>query len=120
MAIRRPFTGKPLLVTTAGIALSVVACSGGKSGPKDDFGPTGNLVAPPTVQVCVTVEPAEAKVQVQGIALDSLNCIDIYGGSAQVIAEAEGYEKYDETVDVPGEGAQLTIKLIPLEAAPAP
>ena len=46
---RRTLTGTPLLVATVGAAISLVGCEGIAT-------TSGNLVAPPSYELCVTVQ----------------------------------------------------------------
>jgi hypothetical protein len=94
---RRRVSGRPLLVASAGAALTLVAC-----GEKEETGSftSGNLVAPPEVELCVTVEPAEAVVTVDGAPLAKGGCQSVYEGTHALHAEATGYRPFDQSVDV--------------------
>ena len=81
----------------------VAGCTG--SAKSDPYAYTsGNLVAPPTVQLCAEVKPpeAEATVVVSGQELPDAepSCVEIYEGNHQLSATAEGYEPYEEVIDV--------------------
>lgn len=92
MVHRRSLKGRALLVASAVV---VTGCSGG--------GAVGNLVAPPMVELCVTVEPAEAEVAVDGAPLDADGCNTVYEGEHTVTATADGYAPYEEQVEVTGD-----------------
>ena len=58
--------------------------------------PPGNLMAPPSIELCLTVEPPEAKVTVNGNGLIN-GCAPAYEGQGvSIAAEAPGYEPYSE------------------------
>jgi hypothetical protein len=61
---------------------------------------SGNLVAPPMVELCVTVEPSTATVSVDGSPLDETLCRGVYEGSHDLTAEAKGYVPYSAVVEV--------------------
>jgi len=89
---RRRLSGRPLLVaTSAGVALTITSCADSTS---------GNLVAPPQVQLCVEVVPDEATVSVDGVEWTDERCEDVWEGLHTVDAVAEGYEDYSEEVMV--------------------
>jgi hypothetical protein len=99
MARRRTLTGRPLLVTAAGVAMTV--------GCKDPevIQPPGNLMAPPRItgEVCVETVPADATITVNGTALlPPQHCAPVaenYEGSAVAVhVEAPGYVPQDQTV----------------------
>ena len=100
---RRVLSGTPLLVAAAGAAL-VTACSG-----DDDF-VTGNLVAPPSAQICIDATPPEAAVKVYGSPVGEDGCEIVEQGEVRLTAEAEGYEPYEETLQV-SEDTRHTITL---------
>ncbi|MFT4974250.1 MAG: hypothetical protein ACI8S6_000132 [Myxococcota bacterium] len=88
---RRALTGTPLLVASAGAMLTIASCSGATS---------GNLVAPARVELCVTVDPDEAVVTVEGIELPADDrCTDIYEGPNTITATAEGFVDYSEQLE---------------------
>jgi hypothetical protein len=87
---RRALSGRPLLVGCAG-AIVLVSCGGATS---------GNLVAPPQVELCVTVEPPTAAVMVDEREVPESGCLSIYEGTHELTAEAEGYEPYAESIEV--------------------
>ena len=92
---RRKRIGKPLLVATAGVGLTVSSCTG-----KEGF---GNLMPPPTedmVELCIDVTPDNADVTVQGVPVADEECIQTYQGTHIVEATSEGYEDYTDYVDV--------------------
>jgi hypothetical protein len=97
---RRPFSGRPLLVASAGAALVLAGCTSGTKDETDTVFTSGNLIAPPTFELCVTVEPVTATVTVDGTALPKSGCADVYEGSHDLAAEAKGYVPYAETIDV--------------------
>jgi hypothetical protein len=94
---RRNLTGTPLLVATAGAAISLVGCDGIVSTS------SGNLVAPPMVELCVNLDPVEAVALVDGQDFEADGCLDVYEGSHFLQAEAEGYLPYAETIEVNGD-----------------
>lgn len=117
MARRRP-TGTVLLAATAGI--SVLACSG-IGGPEPIIEVTGNLVAPPMINYCVTVEPAEAgaSVTVNGMPLDEQGCAWVEEWNDVVVdASAPGFETYTRTAEATA--PPTTVVLIPEGDDPAP
>jgi len=90
---RRKTKGTPLLIATAGVGLTVTACIG--------KGVTsGNLMAPPMVELCIEVEPETAEVQVDGIAVVDGDCSQVYEGIVTIEATADGYQDYSEDVEV--------------------
>lgn len=116
---RRPLRGRPLLVAGAGATVLVAGCAG--STKSDPYAYTsGNLVAPPTVQLCVEVTPpeADATVTASGQELPDADpsCVEVYEGDIQVSATAEGYEPYEEVVQVYGD----TDHTVSLTATKAP
>ena len=90
---RRTLTGTPLLVATVGAAISLVGCEGIAT-------TSGNLVAPPSYELCVTVQPAEAVAAVDGDAFEADGCLSVWEGSHTLTAEAEGYVPYTEDIEV--------------------
>jgi len=88
---RRKLTGVPLLVAGVG-AVGVVGCG--------TVATSGNLVAPPMYEVCVTVVPPDATVTIDAEPVDADGCLDVYEGSHQLDASAEGYVPYSETINV--------------------
>ncbi|MFT5679480.1 MAG: hypothetical protein ACI8RZ_000384 [Myxococcota bacterium] len=95
---RRTLTGVPLLVASAGAMMTIIGCGKGTSEP---FSVTsGNLVAPASVELCVTVDPDTAEVSINGqvMAADD-RCTSTYEGSSTITAEAEGYADHSETVE---------------------
>lgn len=96
MARRRTLTSTPLLVATGSLAMGC----GFAIGPGGGGSVVGNLVAPPGHELCVTVDPADAAVQIDGIDLEDDGCSSVYEGSHEVSASAEGYVTHTETVDV--------------------
>lgn len=92
---RRPLRGAPLLVASAGAAMAV-GCDGITTGTT-----SGNLVAPPPVELCVEVSPEEATVTLDGVAFDTeAGCQETWEGTHELAAEAEGYEPYSETIEI--------------------
>jgi hypothetical protein len=87
MATRRRRSGKPLLVASAGLVVSI-GCG--------NHHPPGNLMAPPQVQVCVDADPPEAQVMIDGVAVGSDGCRPEYAGQVEITATAPGYEPYRE------------------------
>jgi flagellar basal body rod protein FlgC len=90
---RRKTTGKPLLIATAGVGLTVTSCIG-----KEVV--SGNLMPPPMVELCIDVTPDEAAVTVDGVVVADEQCTQVYEGMVQVDANAEGYVDYSENVEV--------------------
>lgn len=89
---RRP-SGTSLLRATSGVFVMSAGCV-----------ITGNLVSPPMVQLCTTVEPAEATVLVNNGALDEDGCTSVCDGcSVSITATADGYQDYEETLVVNGD-----------------
>jgi hypothetical protein len=97
MVKRRALLGTSLLVGSAGVV--VVSCGGGG----DTAFVSGNLVAPPMFDVCVTVEPAEADVLINDSSLNDVGCAATYEGEAVVKATAEGFVPYEETLIISGD-----------------
>lgn len=92
---RRTLRGAPLLVASAGAAMAV-GCDGITTGTT-----SGNLVAPPPVELCVEVSPEEATVTLDGQAFDTeAGCQEVWEGSHTLAADAEGYAPYTETFDL--------------------
>ena len=94
---RRRLGGKPLLVAGAGATVFIGGCI--------PF--VGNLVAPPEVELCVTVSPveADATVTINDVELseDDL-CMDVWDDSVSTVgATAVGYEDYSEEVLMEGD-----------------
>jgi hypothetical protein len=86
---RRRLTGHSLLVASTTL---VLGCPTGAV--------SGNLVAPPMFELCVTAEPSTAAVQIDGVDLEADGCSSVYEGDHQLTASAEGYATYDESVSV--------------------
>jgi len=107
---RRALSGAPLLVAVAGAAALVTACSGGDD--DDDF-VTGNLVAPPSAELCVDATPPEATVQIYGSPLGEDGCQIVELGEVRITAEAEGHGPYEETLQV-SEDTRHAITLTPI------
>jgi len=91
-------TGTPLLFAGSVVAGLSLGCAGGE----EEF-VTGNLVAPPTVQLCVDATPPEATVKVDGGALGEDGCVMVMEGDVAITAEAEGYDAHEETLQVTAE-----------------
>jgi hypothetical protein len=106
---RRELRGRPLLVASAGLVLAV-GCHPA---------PRGNLMAPPTVELCVTAEPAEAKVQVNGEDLPDGGCARVYQGAVEISASAQGYQPLNEQLTVSGP-TKHTVRLSKGEPTPTP
>ena len=104
---RRALTGAPLLIAGAGAAVAVSACET----------TTGNLVAPPQVELCLDVEPEglEFPVDVNGIRVDAPGCEDVYVGDQLLQADVEGYELYEVLIGVT-EPTEHTVVLTPESA----
>jgi len=88
---RRKITGRPLLVATTALSVTI-SCTGSVV--------SGNLMPPPDVELCIDVEPDSAVVLVQNEAFADEECKPIMEGSYIVTATAEGYVDYEEQVDV--------------------
>jgi hypothetical protein len=110
--MRRPLTGKPLLVGSAGLLLGV-GC-GGK--PVRDP-PVGNLMAPVTqsCEVCVDVTPPEAVVTVAGTtATARCTTVEVPPGSQfPVSVAAPGFATQDLQVACAPDPPVLSINLEP-------
>ena len=109
MAVRRRKTGRSLLVATVGIAVS--ACGLDKKDDNLELMVTGNLVPPPTVELCVDIEPADAHVTVDDRLLTDKHCQQVYR-SAQIAATSDGYQDYNETVSVE-QSKTIVVNMIP-------
>ena len=107
---RRKTKGKPLLLATAGVGLTVSACNGGM---KPEV--SGNLMPPPMVEteLCIDVTPDNALVIVQGVVVADEQCTNTYG-SVQIEATADGYEDYSEVIMV-DENMTHAFEMTPLE-----
>lgn len=106
---RRKKIGATLLVAGAGVTVSMVnAC----------VGTSGNLMAPPLVQLCIDVEPETATVTLSdsymyedtaytggtdSLAITNGECthVDEYS-SVTISATADGYQDYSEEIVVEG------------------
>ena len=107
MSIKRRRTkGKPLLIATAGVGLTVSACNGIK--PEV----SGNLMPPPMAELCIDVTPDDAVVTVEGAVVADEQCTSVYGGYAEIEATADGYEDYSEVLTV-DEDMTHTFELTP-------
>ena len=98
---RRRMRSRPLLAATGSATLLAGCVTGATS---------GNLVAPPMIELCVEVEPpeAEAAVTIDGWALEDDGCNEVEGWTTHTVeATAEGYQDYAEDVEVEED---LTIK----------
>ena len=104
---RRKTTGKPLMLATAGLA--VTACVGKEV-------TSGNLMPPQTIELCIEVEPENATVTVDGGptpgTLADGECRDFYDGRVEIEATAEGYQDYSETIELYAP-TLLEIEMIP-------
>ncbi|MEZ4316928.1 MAG: hypothetical protein R3F61_05480 [Myxococcota bacterium] len=114
MAKRRPMTGTPLLLATAGVVLAV-GCGGNKQeGPVV----TGNLMPPPKVHatVCVDKTPEDAVVRIDA-EVASQRCTEIESyGSPTVSVSAPGYVTQEQIPElVADEEITLTFALVPDE-----
>jgi hypothetical protein len=97
VARRRPLNGRPLLVASAGIAMTI-----GCRTPEPPMEPPGNLMAPPMVdgELCIDVVPAGAKITVDGVAVTT-PCVPEHGYQGQtyaVHAEAPNFLPVDQPV----------------------
>jgi len=115
---RRVLRGTPLLVSAAGAIVTIA--SGGCSKVVHPH-PVGNLMPPPTMEVCVQVTPADAAAQVtlDGQAVDERGCAYVDRGmdTVTVDIQAEGYAPVHESA--PAEAGQtLQYTLTPAEAPP--
>jgi hypothetical protein len=101
--LRRPILGRPLLIAGTGASV-LIACSGIKATGDTEVYTSGNLVAPPMVQLCIEVSPPEADATVtasgQTMPEAEPSCVQVYEGSIQLTASAEGYAPYEETLEV--------------------
>jgi hypothetical protein len=85
MAKRRRSFGKPILTVSAAAVLA--SCGGAVS---------GNLVAPPMVELCVIATPTTATVSINGVEAECLHvepCTTV-----TVTAAAEGFQDYEDQV----------------------
>lgn len=117
MARRRPLTGTPLLVASAGVVLHI-GCGHGKQ-PDN---PMGNLMPPPiaTATVCVDTVPESAEVRVNGVLLTQ-RCETFPQLSLQVVVEAPGFRASTQTLTVdPGATEELKVVLKPEEGPRKP
>ncbi|MCO4748325.1 MAG: hypothetical protein KC912_26255 [Proteobacteria bacterium] len=113
MARRRKITGKPLLVASAAAVLAV-GCGTGKGGIV-----TGNLMPPPTVELCVSVTPESATITLNGEPFTA-GCVESYEGSpATLVVSAPGY--VSQTLEHRhGDIAQVTVVLEAEPVLPEP
>lgn len=92
MARRRLAVGRTLLAASSGMVMVYSGCSAAVS---------GNLVAPPLVELCITAEPETAEVKLDVATLDEAGCAPVYQASVvSIVATAEGYEDYEESLSV--------------------
>jgi hypothetical protein len=111
MARRRTSYDKALLTVKVGAVVVISSCVSAAC---------GNLVAPPSVEVCTTVTPADAEAFVtvtggEGLwttPVDEEGCSEVSGSSAVVEASADGYEDYLATVPLEGEDITHDIELV--------
>lgn len=109
--MKRTMRGVPLLISAAG-AIVTIGCGGGGGGSAEEpvRPPVGNLMPPPTVTVCVTVDPPEATVTINGQAVDAQGCATVVDqGSTVIEADAEGYQVI--AVEVPNDQLEPTYDL---------
>jgi hypothetical protein len=90
---RRSIFSTPLLTATSGLLISMTGC-----GPTH----TGNLLPPPpSVELCITPDPKEAKVKVNAIDLPESACTRVFAGEvADITATASDYLPYEEKLQV--------------------
>lgn len=114
MAARRRLIGRPLMLASAGMALG---CTGFGNNINDDMGyVTGNLVAPPMVQLCVKATPDTATVEIDGQTLGETGCQDAWEGSSALIrVSAEGFETHEQTIAVQRGEETVDVTLTPTE-----
>lgn len=117
MARRRRVTGRPLLVASAGAAMSV-----GCGGLSREVPPVGNLVIPPEPvvgEVCVEVTPADATVSLNGEVVSARCGYVPAEGKLTVEVSAPGY--LTETIEfVPGDPIDPDPVKVDLTPAPPP
>ena len=103
--IRRKKIGTALLTATTS-SLLITAC--------DVIKPSvsGNLMPAPTFELCIEVEPETANVIVDSSEVLDGECRNVYAPSAQVTATAEGYQDYEQIIDI-SEDTTHTITMIP-------
>ena len=106
MARRRPLRGQSLLVASTALTLGCPTVE-----PFEGGAVSGNLVAPPMYELCITAEPSTAAVTIDQNALEADGCSQVYEGEHVVAATAEGYTPHEETVTVTG-NTQLTVVLV--------
>ena len=102
---RRKTNGKPLLLATASVGLTITACIGKEV-------TSGNLMPPPMVELCIEVEPETAQVTVNTVTVADGECTTVYEGSITIEATAEGYLDYSEVVDVYEETTTHNIEMV--------
>lgn len=118
MAKRRKLQGRPLLLATTTVVM-VIGCGGVI---ENEYPPPGNLMPPPEVtgELCIDVEPADAKVTVYGAHTiewtERCDIVTAYG-NVSIKAEAPGYvtETVNQYLDEEGVEAKVV-----LMAEPAP
>jgi hypothetical protein len=72
--------------------------------------------APTRSKVCVTSDPADALIKVQGARVAHNNCIDTFPGEVAIEASAPGYKPFQTLLLVEGHASTQHIKLV--KAAP--
>jgi|GEM_PF-5321062 len=104
---RRKKIGTALLTATTSSIL-ITAC--------DIVNPSvsGNLMPQPSFELCIEVEPENAAVLVESQPVADGTCTEVYYTLIQVQATAEGYQDYEETIQVT-ESTTHSINMIPVD-----
>ena len=116
---RRRLQGRPLLIAGTGMSAVIIGCSSGTD-PERELYVSGNLVAPPMLELCVEVSPeeasADATVTANSQALPSTDprCTSIYEGPVTLEASAPGFADYTEALELTDD-TNHTIVMVPEE-----
>ncbi|TNF27349.1 MAG: hypothetical protein EP329_19605 [Deltaproteobacteria bacterium] len=117
---RRRIGNKTLLAASVGAATLSFAGAGCKKEPPMH---TGNLMAPPMVEICVTTDPPGGEVSIAESTVDARGCATIMQeGLVVVRASLAGYETKETQVPT-DKPHTFTMRLKPLAdggGAPAP
>lgn len=116
---RRRLQGKPLLVAGTSMSALIIGCSE-VTNPEPEVYVSGNLVAPPMLELCIEVSPeeaaAEATVTADSQPLSSTvpPCISVYEGTVIIGAIAEGFQEYRDEFELTADTTH-TITMVPEE-----
>ena len=116
---RRRLQGRPLLIAGTGMSAVIIGCSGGPD-PEPEVYVSGNLVAPPMLELCVEVSPEEASEEAtvttnsQPLPSTEPRCASVYEGTVTLEASAPGFEDYSEELVLTGDTTH-TIEMVPEE-----